>query len=253
MCKSYRCLAFPLLFFLLSCAQGGREEEETLLLFAAASLTESMGGVVDRFEERAPYRVTVNLAGSHTLATQILEGAPADLFASADRVQIDRVIDGGLCEEAVPFATNRLVLLVPAGNPAGIERWNDLRTSGIRVVLAGPHVPAGAYARVLLDRLGIRGAVEENVVSIEQTVKGVVGKVVLGEADAGVVFATDRTPSVARKTISIEAPDSAAVRAMYFVGVVKAAPNRPGADAFVRFLLSQDGRDILSRFGFGSP
>jgi molybdate transport system substrate-binding protein len=248
MIRGHRLSTLLLSCLLLSC---GREGDDELLLFAAASLTESMTQLVARFEETHPHRVTVNLAGSHTLATQILEGGPADLFASADKIQMDRVIEEGRCEKAVPFATNALLLLLPAENPAAVERWEDLGKAGVRLVLAEPHVPAGAYSRLLIRRLGLEEGVAGNVVSLEQTVKGVVGKVVLGEADAGVVFVTDRTPSVAKETIAIPPPDSVSVRAEYFVGVLEGAPNRPAADAFVSFLLSSEGRKILKRFGFG--
>lgn len=237
---------------LLSCGRddgGGREE---VVVFAAASLTEAIRTAKLTFAEAEPaWGISLVFAGSHTLATQIIEGAPADLFLAADRRQIDRV--AARTEPPVPFATNRLVILVPRGNPAGIETPSDLAGEGVRVVLAHSECPAGEYAARQLGALGIREGVEANIVSREETVRGVVGKVLLGEGDAGIVYATDVTPAVARETETIEFPEGGRMRTMVYGALLKEARGREGAEAFLRHLLSPDGRAALASRGFGAP
>ncbi|MFH1278137.1 MAG: molybdate ABC transporter substrate-binding protein [Candidatus Eisenbacteria bacterium] len=237
---------------LLSCGNGAGRGPGEVVVFAASSLTEPFRALEERFEISDPaWDLSLVFAGSHTLATQILEGAPADLFVSADRRQMDRI--GSLAEPPVPFATNRLVVLVPAGNPGGIGSPADLGAEGVRVVLAHRECPAGAYAARQLGMLGIRDEVEANVVSREETVRGVVGKVILGEADGGIVYVTDVTAAVARETETIEFPEGGRVRTVCFAAVMREAPRREGAEAFLEYLVSQEGRAVLESFGFSAP
>lgn len=248
-------VGFALVSVLAFTGCGGRERHDgggEVIVFAAASLTESFRALAEAFDATASgTKTTLVFAGSHTLATQLVEGARADVFVSADRHQMERV--EALAEAPVPFATNRLVILAPKENPARITTPADLAAPGVCVVLAHPDCPAGAYGRHLLGALGLREAVEANVVSREETVKGVVGKVLLGEADGGIVYATDVTPEIARETVTIEFPSAGADRPVYHAAPLRDAPNRAGADAFVRFLLSGAGGEILASFGFGAP
>ncbi|MBN1826439.1 MAG: molybdate ABC transporter substrate-binding protein [Candidatus Eisenbacteria bacterium] len=239
----------------LSCGGGGGQGTRTeIIVFTAGSLTEAFREIASAFETVHPgARVTLNLAGSHTLATQIVEGAPADLFASANRAQMDRVIDAGRIGEPVSFATNRLIVLVPAGNPGAVETAADLARPGLRLVVGVPGVPAGAYALEALDRLGIREEAERNVVSREETVKAVAAKVFLGEAEAGIVFATDANVETASRTEVIEIPEGANVRARYWAGALTDTPRPEEARAFLDFLLSPEGQALLEAHGFGTP
>ena len=240
-----------LLLLLSSCSTSGTDSNE-VVIFAASSLTESFRALASGYEEVSPEcRIIFHFAGSQMLATHLLEGARADLFASADRRQMDRVREGGLADRPVPFATNRLVMIVPAGNPAGLDRVEDLARPGLRVVLGGESVPVGAYSRSALKRLGLLDRVEENVVSREEIVKGVLGKVLLGEADGGIVYATDLTPAVEDRVEAIELPPAGAVKAVYYIALLEDAPSRSGAEGFLRFLRSPEGWSILDRFRFG--
>ncbi|MFH1680079.1 MAG: molybdate ABC transporter substrate-binding protein [Candidatus Eisenbacteria bacterium] len=236
---------------LLAC---GGPREGAITVFAAAGLTESFRALAGAFEASRPgERVVLNFAGSHTLATQIIEGAPADLFASADRVQMDRVADAGLVERPFVFARNRLVLLVPEGNPGGVRSPADLARCGVRVVAGAPGTPIALYSNQLLDSLGLAEAVGRNVVSYEPTVKGVVGKIVLGEADAGIVYATDRVGAAAERTIAFEMPEAAGIDIAFRAAVVRGGAGRSGAVRFAEFLETEEAAEILASFGFGRP
>jgi molybdate transport system substrate-binding protein len=223
-------------------------------VFAASSLTASFTELGTMLEGEHPdTKVTFNFASSSDLAVQITEGAPADIFAPADTVQMDVVAGEDLADDPVEFATNRVIVLTPADNPAGIESVEDLARPGIKVVLAAPEVPAGDYARESLDRLGLLQAVEANVVSNEEDVKSVVTKVALGEADAGIAYVTDVTEDVEEDLRAFEFPDEARVVATYPITVLSAAPNPAGAQAFFDLVTSEEGASVLERHGFGAP
>jgi molybdate transport system substrate-binding protein len=235
--------------------QGGEDEGlGDITVFAASSLTEAfteLGAMLE--EENADTKVTFNFASSSDLALQINEGAPADAFASADPVRMKVVEDEGLSEDPVVFATNKLVVLVPADNPAGIQGPEDLAKPGVKLVLAAPEVPAGNYARQAFEALGIADKVEANVVSNEDDVKAVVTKVSLGEADAGVTYVTDATAELSGKVEANEFPSDADVTATYSIATLKDAPNAEGAEAFYDLVLSEDGQGVLAAYGFGPP
>jgi molybdate transport system substrate-binding protein len=223
-------------------------------VFAASSLTESFGVLGRRLERQRPgTSVSFNFASSSDLAVQITQGAPADVFASADPRQMKVVADAGLASDPVWFASNRLVILVPRGNPAGIRRARHLARSGIVLVLAAPAVPAGSYARTALERLGIATEAEANVVSNEEDVKAVVTKVALGEADAGIAYVTDVTGDVAPDLEVIHFPGAAQVIAHYPIATLAEAPNPAGAGAFFELVSSEEGQRVLSSHGFGPP
>jgi molybdate transport system substrate-binding protein len=220
-------------------AAGGAD----LTVFAAASLTEA-------FESLDP-EVTFSFAGSDELAAQIREGAPADLYAAASPKYPQELFAEGLVEEPVVFATNRLVVVVPKDNPAGIEAVEDVAGEGVALVIAGEGVPVGDYTRTVLENLGLTGALE-NVVSEEQDVKGVVGKVALGEADAGFVYATDVKP-VEEDVLAIEIPTDAQPPVEYQAAIVVASERGESARAFLDRLLGEEGRAALEASGFGLP
>lgn len=180
---------------------------------------------------------------------QIVEGAPADVFASADGAQMDVVAEQDLVSRRVDFATNRMAIVTPADDPAGIDGPADLARPGVKLVLAAPQVPAGVYAREALDRLGILDAVEANVVSNEEDVKAVVNKVALGEADAGIVYVTDVTDRLRM----IDFPPDVDVKVRYPIATLSGAADASAARAFYDLVTSPEGTRILEAHGFGTP
>lgn len=217
---------------------------------AAASLTAAFQAIATAFEKANPGRdVATNFAGSPTLVQQILEGAPVDVFASADEANMKRVLDAGEVAGAPRvFARNRLAILVEKGNPKRIESLADLAKPGLVVALCAPAVPAGRYAREAFAKAGV----PVPATSEELDVKAVVSRVTLGEADAGVVYVTD-VRAAGERAEGIDIPDAANVVATYPIAVLRDAPNRTGAEAFVAFVAGPEGRQILEGFGFLSP
>lgn len=232
----------------------------TLRVFAAASLTEAFTALGRAFEAAHPgVEVQFNFAGSQQLAAQITEGAPADLFASADERWMGKLGDAGLlATPAQLFARNRLVVILPAANPAGLGRLQDLARPGLKLVLAADTVPVGRYSRRLLHKLAplpgfgadFSARVLGNVVSEEENVKGVVAKVELGEADAGIVYRTDVTPAAAAKLRLLRIPDAFNVTADYPLAVLRDAAHPAEARAFLDFVLSPAGQQLLAERGF---
>jgi len=230
-----------------------------LLVLAASSLTEVLGAAARAYEARHPeVRVETSFAGSQALRLQVTHGADADVFASANAAHARALHREGLVEAPRPLADNALVVVSPADRPLA-----ELRSLAEvdRIVLAGPEVPAGGYADALLsrgaERFGAawRDAVYARVVSREPNVRAVLAKVVLGEADAAVVYATDaaalRSPGQVH-VLAIDDP-ALAVRARYEVAVARGAPHPERARAFVAFLLGPEGRGLFRRWGFAAP
>lgn len=215
-----------------------------ITVFAAASLTE----VFPRIAPSPRY----SFAGSDQLALQIRQGAPVDVYAAASPKYTQLLYRDGFVLKPVAFATNKLIILVPKSNPASINTVYDLRREGIKLVIGDRTVPIGAYTRQILDTLGITGDVTKNVVSQETDVKGIVTKIALGEADAGLVYRTDAKP-VASRTRSIALPDWAQPPIRYEVAVVKTSSNLTAARAFVKQVVSKRGRLLLAQAGFGLP
>ena len=231
-----------------------------LTIFTAASLTDAFQEIAATLEQGNPgTKVTFNFAGSPTLRTQLAQGARADVFASADEPNMQGAQqDGTIAGEPRIFARNLLVVIVPAANPAGIATLQDLARAGIKLILARKEVPVGNYARQSLDKMSQDTAfsrdfatrVLANLVSEEPNVKQVVTKVQLGEADAGIVYASDVTPAVRGALQVLTIPEPLNVVARYPIAVVKDAANAAGARAFIDYVLSPAGQAILTRHGF---
>jgi molybdate transport system substrate-binding protein len=216
-------------------------------VFAAASLTGAFTELGRQYAAaNGGDKVTFNFAGSQALATQIRQGAPADVFASADLANMDEVKD--LVATPQNFASNLLAIVVEKGNPKGVKALDDLADPGLKVVLAAEEVPAGRYAKQLLDKAGVG----VTPVSQEDNVKAVVTKVSLGEADAGIVYATDVTAG-GDKVEGVDIPDDQNVSATYPISTVKASKAQDKAQAFVDLVLSADGQQVLKEYGFLPP
>jgi molybdate transport system substrate-binding protein len=211
-----------------------------LQVFAAASLT----NVLPKIDGHARY----SFAGSNTLAAQISQGAPADVFASANTTLVWQLYRKGLVTRPVVFTRNNLVLIVPSANPARIRSVSDLRRPDVKLVLAAPAVPAGAYAQQVLRNLKLT-SVLDNVVSREADVRGVLAKVALGEADAGFVYATDAR-TVRSKVRTIAIPGWAKPAVAYAAAVVRASRHRSAAQAWVKRLLGKRAQATLLAYGF---
>ncbi|MFO1029563.1 MAG: molybdate ABC transporter substrate-binding protein [Planctomycetota bacterium] len=219
-----------------------------LRVFAAASLTASFQAIAAAFEQQQPaHRVELNFAGTPQLVLQLREGADADVFASADVPNMTKVQElGAVVDAPVEFVRNQLVIVVRAGNPKAVRGLADLARADLTVALCGPEVPAGKYARQVLQGAGV--AVRS--VSDEPSVKAVVAKVQLGELDAGLVYATDvGVPGVE----AVALPAEHNVVASYPIAVLGRGRNRAGAVAFVAFVRSDAGRAILQKHGFVLP
>jgi molybdate transport system substrate-binding protein len=215
-----------------------------ITVFAAASLTQ----VFPRIDHGPRY----SFAGSDQLALQIRQGAPADVYAAASPKYPQLLYHDGLVTKPVTFAKNKLIVLVPRSNPAGIRSIYDLRRSGVKVVIGDSGVPIGAYTRQLLDTLGITNDVLKNVVSQETDVKAIIAKVALGEADAGFVYVTDAKP-VASRTKKVLLPDWGQPSIRYQIAVVDSSSHKASARAFIKRLTSLRGRKLLKDAGFGLP
>jgi len=237
------------------------ETEATLTVFAAASLAGAFAAIEQAFEVVHPgVDVVLNLAGSQQLAQQLGLGAPADVFASANPQQMQAAVEAGRVESDAPqpFASNRLVVVVPEDNPAGPVRLQDLARPGLRLVLAAEEVPVGRYSRHFLEKASRDEAfgaeygqqVLAQVASFEQNVRAVLTKVALGEADAGIVYTSDLVGAGADGVARIDIPDAFNSVAFYPIAPVSESPHPDLARAFVVFVLSSEGQEILTRYGF---
>lgn len=229
-------------------ATGGLSGE--LVVFAAASLTDSFTQIGEQFEAAHPeLSVTFNFAGSSTLAQQINQGAPADVFAAANPQTMQTVTDaGGNAGPPVTFTRNQLVIAVPAGNPHAITGLSDLAGPGVRVALCAEQVPCGAASATALDAAGV----ELTPVTLERDVRAALSRVTLGEVDAALVYRTD-VVAAGDEVEGIEFPESASAVNDYPIVVLAQAPNPAAAEAFVDHVLSEDGRAVLAEAGFQAP
>ncbi len=236
-------------------AEGG-----DLTVFAAASLTATFEEIKTDLEAENPdLTITYNFAGSQALVTQLTEGAEADVFASASRSQMTNAVDAGvIAGDPDVFTRNRLTIVVPADNPAGIESAADLADEGIDLVLAAPEVPVGQYARESACKMaadtstygeGFLDGFAGNIVSNEDNVKAVLTKVQLGEAEAGIVYTTDVTADVRGDVLQIEIPADVNVIATYPMAPVDGG-DTVLANAFISYILGPDGQATLAEFGF---
>jgi len=226
---------------------GKEKAARTVNVFAAASLTAAFQAMNPAFEKAHPdVRVQLNFAGSPTLVQQIQQGAPADVFASADEANMQKLVDSKeVAGAAQLFARNKLQIVVPAGNPKQIAGLADLAKPGLAIALCGPTVPCGRYAAEAFGKAGV--AVP--AASQEVDVKAVLSKVAMGEADVGIVYVTD-VRAAAGKVEGVDIPESSNVTARYPIALMKNAPNAVAAAAFIEFVLSPEGQQLLASFGF---
>ena len=231
-----------------------------LTIYAAASLKGVLADIKTAYEAANPgTSLTVSTDSSAALRTQIEQGAPADVFLSADTKNTQALTDAGLADAPVTFAGNKLVVIVPTDNPAGIKTPSDLATVGVKIIAAGDEVPITKYANQLVDNLArepgypadFGASYHANIVSREDNVKAVVAKLELGEGDAAIVYETDAKASV--KVASVDVPGSAQVIASYAGVVIKASKDPDAATAFLTWLAGPDGQAILAGYGFLPP
>ena len=235
-------LAPVLVALVLFVAAPARAADDTVTVFAAASLTESFTAIGQAHPAKFSF------GASSALATQLEQGAPADVIATADEVTMKKLVDAGLVEPPHTFAKNRLEIAVEPKNPKHVTGLADLAKAGLQVVLAAEQVPVGRYARQALAAAKVTVA----PVSLEPDVKAVLTKVQLGEADAGIVYATD-VRAAKGKVDGVVIPEAQNVVAVYPIAVSKHAASPAAAKAFVAYVLSAEGRAVLERFGFAAP
>ncbi|MBE2269729.1 MAG: molybdate ABC transporter substrate-binding protein [Anaerolinea sp.] len=248
------------LLLVLTSAAVHAQEQRTLIVFAAASLTDAFEQIGADFEAKNPgVEVLFNFGGSSDLAAQLAEGAPADVFASANQRQMTVAEDEGrLGSNRRVFVRNRLVVITPFDNPGGMITLGDLATPGLRLVIAAPDVPVRDYTDAMLETMAAdpaygeayRAAFMANVVSEEPNVRQVTAKVALGEADAGIVYASDVTPEISDSVVLIAIPDEFNTLATYPIAVTNDSANPELARAFVGFVLSTCGQTTLAYWGF---
>jgi molybdate transport system substrate-binding protein len=237
-------------------------EPRELVVLAAASLTDAfteMGEDFPRQPGNAGVKLTYSFGASSQLRVQLEQGAPADLFASADTVQMENAVKANTIQGTPTiFARNRLVVIVPKPNPAGITTLADLAKPGAKLVTTTPDIPVGNYTRQMLEKMaadppfgaGFDQRVRGNVVSEEANVRQVLTKVQLGEADVGVVYSSDVTPQSAPALTTIEIPDTFNVLALYPAAVAKGAKAPATAGRFIQYLISPPGQAILKKYNF---
>jgi len=260
--KRFLSLMLLLALFVAGCAPASTPAPEpvTLNVFAAASLTDAFTEIGNNFQSANPnVTVTFNFAGSQALRTQIEEGAPADVFASANAKEMDALVAGSfvIAEASRVLLSNKLVVILPVDNPAGIDSLEDLAASGIKIVLAAEEVPVGRYSREAFEKMNGQFGSDfsqkllANVVSNEDNVKQVAAKIQLGEADAGIVYTSDAV--AAPDLATIEIPTELNVIAKYPIAPLVESANADLAEAFIAYALSDEGQAILQKWGFASP
>jgi molybdate transport system substrate-binding protein len=242
--------ALAVLMATVQAASAQQKPSGEITVFAAASLTESFDAMAKQFQKKYPgVDVRFNYDASSNLATQINQGAPADVFASADADNLQKTIDAGtVTPPPLVFAKNRLEIAVEKGNPKKIKSLADLQKSGLVVVLCADQVPCGKYAAESFAKAGVT----VSPASKEENAKATLSKVSIGEADASIVYVTD-VKAAKGTTSGVKIPDKVNVIATYPVGVVKASQNATAAKAWVKFVRSKEGQAILRKFGFLPP
>lgn len=236
-------------------------EEATITVFAAASLTDAFTELGLLFEEQNPgTTVALSFGGSSALATQLAEGAPADVFASANTTQMQNAVEAGrIAGEPVNFLTNSLVVIIPSDNPAGLTTLADLANEDIAFVTALPDVPIRDFTDQVLANAAadpdygsdFQERVMANLVSEEDNVRQLAAKVALGEADAGIVYKSDVTPDIADQVQIIDIPEALNIVAVYPIAPTNDSLNPDLAQAFVELILSSEGQAVLEEWGFG--
>lgn len=243
-------LLMALIVVLAACGDDGGSVEGEVLVSAAASLTDAFADVEAAFEDANPdVDIVLNLASSSSLREQILEGAPADVFASANTSNMDQVAEAGEVEgEAEIFVLNLLQIAVPSGNPAGVTGLEDFGREELLIGLCAEEVPCGDFAREALANAGVTPSIDTN----EPDVRALLTKVEAGELDAGITYVTDVT-STGGTVDGVDIPDDQNVVAEYPIAALSNAPNPDAAAAFVEFVLSDEGQAILAGYGFALP
>lgn len=238
------------MMFTSGCSAAASDSHQEVVVSAAASLSDVFRDIEAAFEVAHPeFDVLLNLGGSAALREQILEGAPADVFAPANRDIMDQVADESeVVGTPVVFATNHMVLALPAGNPGGVVGLEDLARADLFVGLCAESVPCGMFAREVLSSAGVEPSIDTN----EPDVRSLLLKIELGEIDVGIVYATDVL--AAHGTVDwIGVPPEHDVEAEYPIAVLSGAPNPSGGEAFIRFVTSDQGAAILAEHGFNLP
>jgi len=226
----------------------------TLVVFAASSLTKAFTKIGADFEAADPgVTVTFDFGASGDLATQIESEGAADVFASASGAWMDDVATKTGVTDQVTFATNDLVIITPASNPAGVSAIADLGRPGVSLVLGAPGVPVGDYARQALDNAGIAGPAEQNVVSNEPDDASLVAKVIAGEADAAIVYGSDVKGVATGRVSAVPIPADVNVVATYPIAAVDGSSDVDLARRFIGYVSGSGGRASLASFGFGPP
>jgi len=234
----------------------------TLKVFAAASLKSSFTALQMKYQQAHPtVKIVYNFAGSQALVQQITQGAPADVFASADQKNMKKLSDAGLATDPKTFADNTLAIIIPTSNPAHITTLKDLANKGVKIDIAASTVPVGSYTLQVLAKLGksseygptYESSVKANFVSQEDNDTAIVQKVELGEADAGIVYTSDVTAAAATKVMFISIPTTFNIIAQYPIAVLKNAADTNDAQTFVQYILSSDGQAILTKYHFLPP
>lgn len=222
----------------------GADDGETVAVFAAASLADAFGEIATAFEAANPgVDVGLSHTASSSLREQVLAGAPADVFASADTSNMDVVVESGIADRATPFATNRLRLVVPSGNPADVTTLADLADPDLLIGLCAAEAPCGRFGREALASAGVTPAIDTN----EPDVRSLLTKIEAGELDAGIVYVTD-VIAAGDVVEGIDIPDEHDVVAVYPIAALT-----DEGDEFVAFVLSDAGQGILRAHGFGAP
>lgn len=245
---------------MMAVPSASREEagsDTTLIALVAANATDPFNDIIGAFERLHPeVRVVPEYAGTQVLATQAEQGAPFDVFLAADRKHIDDLAHDGLVEKPQPVSQTHEVIVVPSGNPAGINSLHDLAAKRAKLVLGVETVPIGIYTRQILanaaadEGSGFPSRVLAQAVSLETNVKQVLEKVSLGEADAGVVYFTDVTPAFSAKVSIVAIPQKYEVEAVNYIAPAKASRNPALASAFVDFAVGDAGRSMFRRHGY---
>lgn len=227
---------------------GSAEVTGDVTVFAAASLKSTFTELGEQFEAAHPgTSVTFNFAGSSDLVAQLRQGAPADVFASADTANMTKAQDL-VADAPVDFATNTLTIVTPPGNPAQVTSFADLAKPGVQVVVCAPQVPCGAAT----EKIEKSTNVPLSPVSEESSVTDVLGKVTSGQADAGLVYVTDATVA-GDKVTAVPFPESAGAVNTYPIATLSASDNPDAAAAFVALVTGPEGRKVLSEAGFAAP
>jgi len=240
-------------------SEGGEKKQSgTLTVLAAASLTDAFGELAGTFEKAYPgVEVKASYESSSTLLAQIQQGAPADVFASADETKMDAAVDDGFVNgEPRIFVKNREIIMVPKDNPAGVEGFQDISEPGVKLVLAEDEVPVAEYAKEILCKAdeeyggGFEKAVMSNIVSREADVRASVNRVALGEADATFGYESDYTPDVRDKVETVEIPEDLNITAAYPIAVLEGSKDPDLAKEWLDLVTGEEGQKVLEKWGF---